>query len=104
MHSKCKHNSRQQRKQDKDIVCNDPDNDYPGSQHKHCYICNQSCSVLEKLDTALLTPQSGETTVLDGPVYQSAETTVLSQEDVGRNNAFGVDVEISFSESTEVIE
>lgn len=58
----------------------------------------------EKLDTALLTPQSGETTVLDGPVYQSAETTVLSQEDVGRNNAFGVDVEISFSESTEVIE
>ncbi len=59
----------------------------------------------EKLDTALLTPQSGETTVLDGPAYQSAETTVLSgEEGVGRNNAFGVDVEISFSESTEVIE
>lgn len=59
----------------------------------------------EKLATSMLTPQSGETTVLEKPVYQAAETRLLAQSGTAADEAvFAVDVEMSFTESPEVIE
>lgn len=64
----------------------------------------------EKFSTSALSPQFNETTVLSGNVFQgSSETTLLVNEEYGIKSTvidgtFSVDVEMSFTGSSEIIE
>lgn len=64
----------------------------------------------EKFATAILAPQSNETTILNGDSSPTGETTLLTQDDLGQAVSvedaaeFTVDVEMSFTGSSEIIE